>query len=253
MPEVPRILVVDDEPSLRRLIERYLTMHGFTVVTANDGEEALARIRESRPDLVITDVMMPNMDGWDLAQRLRNDADFLFVPIIYVTALGGSSDRVRGLRVGADDYLTKPFELEELLLRVQRLLARRDEIERGLRQNYRIIELADDRAFSGELSEITLPSALTLLEMERKTGLLLVHRRDPSATLRIYMKKGRALAARLDATAEPRNEAAIFDAFGWRNGRFEFAPLDLEIDAEIKMSTTGLIMEGARKLDELQR
>ena len=253
MAEPPRILVVDDEPSLRRLIERYLVARGFVVVTASDGAEALARMQEARPDLVITDVMMPNMDGWELAQRIRGDADFVFVPIIYVSALGGSKDRVHGLQIGGDDYLTKPFELEELLLRVRRLLSRRDEIERELRQSYRILDLADDRAFSGELGEITLPSVLTLLEMERKSGLLVVHRRDPATCLRIYMKAGRALAARVDAAAEPRNEAAIFAAFGWRSGRFELAPLDLTMEPEIRMSTTGLIMEGARTIDEMGR
>lgn len=249
----PRILVVDDEPSLRRLIERYLSMQGYEVVVASDGNEALERIAEQIPDLVITDVMMPHMDGWDLVQRLRSSVDLLFVPIIYVTALGGGKDRIQGFRLGADDYVTKPFELEELSLRVRRVLSRRDAIERELRQSYRILDVPDDRAVSGTLGQIGLASVLSLLEMERKSGLLLVHRHAPTGCVRIYLKNGRVVAARIDGASDPRNEEAVFHALTWRTGRFEFAPLDLEIDEEVRMSTTGLLMEGARKLDEMDR
>jgi len=249
MAEAPQILVVDDDAGVRRLLERFLSSRGYAVTTASDGEDALAQLHRRRADLVITDVMMPKMDGWQLAQHLRADADFVFTPIIYLTALSSPQDRIHGLRIGADDYLSKPFEPEELELRIRRLLTRRDEVERELRQHYRILDLVDDRAISGELAEIGLPSALTLLEMERKTGLLVVYHRDPSACLRIYIKRGRALAATLDDGAL-RNEGAIFRAFTWRSGRFEFAPLDLEITPEISLSITGLIMEGARVIDE---
>ncbi|MCA9657484.1 MAG: response regulator [Myxococcales bacterium] len=246
----PRILVVDDEQSLRRLIDRYLTMQGYDVVCASDGNEALAEVERRVPDLIITDVMMPNLDGWDLVQKLRTKADLLFVPIIYVTALGAGKDRIRGFRFGADDYVTKPFELEELELRVARALSRRDSVERDLKATYRIVDVPDDRAVSGTLAQIGLASVLTLLEMERKSGLLLMHRDEPAETVRIFIKQGRVVAAR---GAEERNEPAVFRAMGWRNGRFEFAPLEFDIDEEVRMSTTGLIMESARMIDERER
>lgn len=228
-------------------------MQGYEVVCAADGKEAIAAIENRIPDLIITDVMMPNMDGWELVQSLRSRADLLFTPIIYVTALGAGKDRIQGFRLGADDYMTKPFELEELHLRVRRVLARRDEIERELKQSYRIVDVPDDRAVSGTLAQISLASVLTLLEMERKSGLLLMHRQDPPASVRIYIKKGRVVAARMDGEGGERNEAAVFRALGWRNGRFEFASFEFDIDEEVRMSTTGLIMEGARMLDEWDR
>jgi len=243
----PRILVVDDEPSLRRLIDRYLSMEGYEVVCVADGGEALAEVALWIPDLIITDVMMPKMDGWNLVERLRRKADLLLVPIIYVTALGGGQDRIRGFRNGGDDYLTKPFELEELHLRIQRALSRRESLERELRAGQRIIDVPDDRAISGSLSQIGLPSVLTLLEMERKSGVLLVQCEDPVATVRIFIQRGRVVAARSESE---RNEQAVFLSLGWARGRFEFAPLDFEIDEEVRMTTTGLIMEGARFLDE---
>lgn len=243
----PRILVVDDEPSLRRLIDRYLSMEGYEVVCVADGSEALAEVELWIPDLIITDVMMPKMDGWDLVEQLRRKADLLLVPIIYVTALGGGQDRIRGFRNGGDDYLTKPFELEELHLRVQRALSRRETLERDLRAGQRIIDVPDDRAISGSLAQIGLPSVLTLLEMERKSGVLLVQCEDPVATVRIFIQSGRVVAARSDSE---RNEQAVFLALAWSRGRFEFAPLDFEIDEEVRMTTTGLIMEGARFMDE---
>jgi len=244
----PRILVVDDEPSLRLLIGRYLKMEGYEVVGVEDGTQALAEVERWIPDLIITDVMMPNMDGWDLVGNLRKRADLLLVPIIYVTALGAGKDRIRGFRNGADDYMTKPFELEELQLRVQRALSRRETLERDLRSGQRIIDVPDDRAISGTLAQIGLPSVLTLLEMERKSGLLMIKRTDPAALVRVFIQSGRVVAARSDNGEH--NEEAVYRALNWGHGRFEFAPLDFEIEEEVRMSTTGLIMEGARFLDE---
>ena len=223
-------------------------MEGYEVVGVGDGDEAIAEVERWIPELIITDVMMPNMDGWDLVNQLRRRADLLLVPIIYVTALGSGKDRIRGFRSGADDYLTKPFELEELHLRVQRALSRREALERDLRSGQRIIDVPDDRAVSGSLAQIGVPSVLTLLEMERKSGLLVIHRDDPPAFVRIFLQSGRVVAARSDAGE--RNEEAVFSALNWSSGRFEFAPLDFEIEEEVRMSTTGLILEGARFLDE---
>jgi len=242
----PRILVVDDEPSLRRLLDRYLSMEGYEVVCVADGREALAKVAVWIPDLIITDVMMPKMDGWDLVEQLRRKADLLLVPIIYVTALGGGEQRIRGFRNGGDDYLTKPFEIEELHLRIVRALSRRESLERELRAGQRIIDVPDDRAISGSLSQIGLPTVLTVLELERKSGLLLVQS-EGQATVRVFIQSGRVVAARSESE---RNEQAVFRALGWTHGRFEFAPLDFEIDEEVRMTTTGLLMEGARLLDE---
>ncbi|HEY1348161.1 MAG TPA: response regulator transcription factor [Ktedonobacteraceae bacterium] len=116
-----RIVTADDDPQLLRLITRNLEFEGYEVVTASDGALALAEIERSAPDLVLLDVMMPKMDGFTVCQRVR---EFSSVPIIIVTARGQDQDKVKGLDLGADDYLTKPFSVEELLARVRAVLRR---------------------------------------------------------------------------------------------------------------------------------
>ena len=117
-----RVLVVDDDPKIVSLLKRGLAYEGYTVDTASDGTEALAKAREREPDLVILDIMMPGIDGVEVSRRLRQGGD---VPILMLTAKGTVADRVAGLDSGADDYLVKPFDFDELLARVRALLRRR--------------------------------------------------------------------------------------------------------------------------------
>jgi two-component system, OmpR family, response regulator MprA len=117
-----RILVVDDDPAVRESLERSLRFEGYEVVAAGDGVEALERVYEDRPDAVVLDVLMPRLDGLGACRRLRAAGDDL--PVLLLTARDAVADRVNGLDVGADDYLAKPFALEELLARLRALLRR---------------------------------------------------------------------------------------------------------------------------------
>jgi two-component system response regulator MprA len=117
-----RILVVDDDPEIVSFLKRGLAYEGYSIDTASDGAEALAKAREREPDLVILDIMMPGIDGIEVSKRLRQAGD---VPILMLTAKGTVADRVAGLDSGADDYLVKPFAFDELLARVRALLRRR--------------------------------------------------------------------------------------------------------------------------------
>jgi len=116
-----RILIVDDDRTLLRFMSEYLESEDFQVVTADRGTKALKLFYDERPDLVVLDVMMPGMDGWEVCARLRELSD---TPVIMLTAKSSEADKLRGFRLGVDDYVTKPFSLAELTARIQAVLAR---------------------------------------------------------------------------------------------------------------------------------
>ncbi|TYK50438.1 response regulator transcription factor [Actinomadura decatromicini] len=122
MSENRRVLVVDDEANIRDLIEVALRFHGFATSTAATGADALRAVRTERPDLVLLDVMLPDLDGFEVCRRLRADGDQ--VPVIFLTARDTPSDTVIGLTLGGDDYVTKPFSIEALVARVRAVLRR---------------------------------------------------------------------------------------------------------------------------------
>jgi DNA-binding NarL/FixJ family response regulator len=119
------ILLVDDEPGLREAVQAYLEDSGFTVSTASNAEEGWGLLQQMTPDLVISDVMMPKVDGYQFLKQLREDDRFKALPVVFLTARGMTGDRIRGYSAGVDDYLPKPFEPDELVTRVTNLLTRR--------------------------------------------------------------------------------------------------------------------------------
>ena len=116
-----KILIVDDDPHMRELVRLFLEPEGFEIEEASDGVEALAALESFKADMVILDIMMPNMDGWELCRELRKDYD---IPLLMLTAKGETAQKVKGFDLGTDDYLVKPFEPAELVARVKALLKR---------------------------------------------------------------------------------------------------------------------------------
>jgi len=121
---MPRILVVDDDIKIVRLVRAYLEQAGYQVLTAHDGNAAMLLIRQERPDLVVLDLMMPNRDGWDVTRIVRGDEALTATPIIMLTARIDDTDKILGLELGADDYITKPFNPREVVARVRAVLRR---------------------------------------------------------------------------------------------------------------------------------
>src|SRR5262249_28342202 len=122
MHDPPRILIVDDNEVNRDILDARLSTHGYELLQAADGEEALAVARAQLPDLILLDVMMPKLDGFEVCRRLKGDSSLPFMPIILVTAKADSSDVVAGLDAGADEYLTKPIDQQALVARVRSAL-----------------------------------------------------------------------------------------------------------------------------------
>ena len=128
---IPQVLVVDDEPNIRELVQVALKFHGCSVITAVNGKDALRQAEVSQPDLIVLDVMLPDMDGFEVCRRLRAAGNE--VPVIFLTARDTSSDTVTGLAIGGDDYVTKPFSVEALVARVRAVLRRAATAGRGER------------------------------------------------------------------------------------------------------------------------
>jgi two-component system, OmpR family, response regulator len=140
-----RLLVVDDEPNIPELLATSLRFAGFEVATASNGREALAEARRLRPDLVVLDVMMPDMDGFSVVRRMRGEGTT--APVLFLTARDATEDKVTGLTVGGDDYVTKPFSLEEIVARIRAVLRRTSGPAAGADQarlTFADIELDDD-------------------------------------------------------------------------------------------------------------
>jgi CheY-like chemotaxis protein len=255
-----RILIVDDDPWILRMVSTLLEKRGFTLLTASDGEEGLLRADQLKPDLIITDVMMPRMDGWSMVRALRSRSELAHIPVIFLTALGGEDDRIRGFRLGADDYLPKPFRFEELDLRVSNALKKLRSSLPGLEPPppppaARVAAAGapvKPAGINGQLEQLGLSSLLVMLEMERKSGILRLER--PGVTGRIFARGGKVIAARIegkDAPTETRRGAvAVYHMLTWSTGRFDFSIVDVDMEDEVQSTTTHLLMEGARLIDE---
>ena len=151
VPAAPvRLLLVDDEPGLRTAVKAYLEDEGFLVTTANDGEEGWTTAQTLMPDVVITDVMMPRCDGYGLLKRLRADERLGGTPVIFLTAKGMTADRIAGFQAGADDYIPKPFDPDELVARLRNVVRRQ---ERLLAEAARFAD-ADIGAMAKQITEI---------------------------------------------------------------------------------------------------
>ena len=159
-----RILVVDDEPAIADLVSTTLRYEGFETQTAGDGRAALVAVESFRPDLLVLDVMLPDVDGFDVQRKLIDRG--VRVPVLFLTARDATEDKVRGLTLGGDDYVTKPFSLEELVARIRAILRRAqapgEEPERLVFEDVEMDEVAHEVYRGGEPIDLT-PTEFTLL------------------------------------------------------------------------------------------
>ena len=257
IPMAERILVVDDDPWILRMVAMVLEKRGYEVTTAGDGEEALFKIETSKPELIITDVMMPKMDGWTLVKAVRARPELALVPVLFLTAAGQDDDKIKGFRLGADDYIAKPFRFEDLDNRVQEALKKKQaalatQAEVAAAPTAAANAPAKPTGIQGNLEQLGLSSLLVMVEMERKSGILLLQR--PGCNGRLFVREGRVIAARVDGDKAPSDartgEKAVYHLLTWDSGKFDFSAVAVEMEDEIKSTTTHLLMEGARLIDE---
>ena len=236
-----RILVVDDVASQRSAVAEALSAAGHEVLLADNGVNALGQALKHQPDLILSDVEMPALDGWQLVRLLRARPSLADTPIVFLTSLSSDAERLRGYRLGVDDYIAKPFAPDELRARIGRVLGR-------ARDNPRSLHGA--KALRGALEQVSVPSLLSFLALERRTGRLLLVHDEGMATL--WVREGQVLRVSVSgrhAGSTPLERA--LHVLDWNRGRFELADDEVEGEDELELATAQLLLEHARRHDEV--
>jgi len=262
-----RILVVDDDPDNRAMIGHFLTNWGFAVDDAKNGKVALEKVKANPPSLVLLDLEMPEMDGFETCERLKTDPDTEWIPVIIFTGLEKMPHRIRGFRHGADDYVVKTVEPDELRTRIDLVLKRTkryaslaagpapEEISEsesptpagptgpiGPAENEESAE--PDVAVSLSLSRVPFPEAIRLVLAHGKTGVAVVTNGDRSGSVHIH--EGAVIHASL---GEEKGSEAFYELALWKSGKLDFQDTEAGEEKTILTSTRSLLVEASRRSD----
>ncbi len=242
----PQLLLVDSDPRGARVLEVSLKKAGFSVTPARDAEDALSKMELSVPDLVLTDTRLAGaLNGFDLVRKLKDSPESASVPIVFLASDKAIEDKVRGLELGVEDYLTKPIFVRELLARVNLLLQKRSQ------ENFASKTTSGRTRFSGSLEDMAAVDLLQTIEVSRKSGVARINHDDHTVTM--WFRDGQVLDAVL---GKLEGEEAIYRALVWGDGTFEveFGPMSsVQRDQTITVGTQALLMEGMRRVDEWGR
>jgi len=232
-------LVVDDDEMYRERATKALQDIGLEVIIAHNGVDALGQALRRRPNVIVSDVNMPEMDGWQLLRLIRSRPSLAQIPVVFLTRLTSDGERLMGYRLGVDDYVSKPFTAAELGARVRRIIERARAMG-GAPAN---------QALRGDLSQVSLSSLLSLAEMERRTGVLTVLHGEERAVLQV--REGSVVQITLD---EARSHLSARDRFfyvlSWAVGTFELAASEVACEDDVCLKTSYVLLEHARLRDE---
>ncbi|MFZ5893740.1 MAG: response regulator [Myxococcota bacterium] len=239
-----RLVVADDDRLQAEATARPFIERGDIVRLAADGLEALGQCLKEPPDVLLTDVHMPKMDGWQLLRMVRARPQLARMPVLFLTTLATESDRLLGYRLGVDDYLAKPCAPDQLLVRIERAALRATQAARSN-------ESHDPGALRGDLELVGLASVLSFLELERKSGIVRV---GPLTNGVIYLRDGAPVHIAVDGVPDnAAPEERFVPLVSARHGRFEFRPGAVDREDTVKRSLGMLLLECARRADEAAR
>jgi CheY-like chemotaxis protein len=226
MPSAARILVVDDDNDIVLFVSSILRKQGYEVAAATDGWDALSRTRSHRPQLILLDVVMPQMDGWTFLGFLRSQKDFSAVPVIFLTGRGAEGDRKKGMDMGALDYLVKPVDAQLLLERVAKALARPPAPEPAPAP---AAATRSKFGLRGRLDQLNLAALVAILGAGKRTGTLDITQGPGGRTAKLLLQDGRVAAASTSGP-DPASGLAALQAVGsWGEGDFAFASGEVRI------------------------
>jgi DNA-binding response OmpR family regulator len=239
-----KLLLVDADPRSVRVLEVSLKKAGYSVTTAKDGLDALSKVEVSSPDLVLSDTRLPNLDGYALVRRLKERPEWANIPVVFLTSQKSVEDKIRGLELGVEDYLTKPIFVRELLARVNLLLARRTQENIATRTT----TSGGRTRFSGSIQDMAVVDLLQTFEVSRKSGV--VHLTSGTQRAKIYFRDGKIVDAEV---SHLRGEEAVYRTLIWNEAEFEVEFSVVKNEDIIGTSTQGILMEGMRRVDEWGR
>lgn len=232
------LLIIEDDPVYRKHLVDLLSKHWPSCHAAANGLEGLGLALRLDPDLILSDVEMPQMNGWQLLRIVRSRAKLANVPVIFLTSLTGEAERLRGYRLGVDDYVHKPVEAQELYTRVRGQLLRSQGRHAGRHD-----------LLLGDLAHVSLASVLSFIHQERRSGHLLVISGRRLATL--IIDEGNVHRVNLSESAGlgPGIER-LFHVLEWERGRFELADGEVSVDDEVRVPTPAALLQWAKIHDE---
>lgn len=236
------LLLVDGDTRSLRVLEVSLRKAGFTVTTSESVQDAIDKLEVHAPDLIVSETIFPDGDGFELRRRVRATPDWAEIPFIFLTAELAIENKIRGLELGVDDYLTKPIYIKEIITRINILLQKR--------QRARFEERRDGRTrFAGRVADMPVVDVIQTIEISRKSGVIqFLGERNKQAT--IYFRDGRVIDAEAGSL---QGEDAVYRLLTWNDGEFEVVFRTVRRREVIQTSSQGLLMEGMRRLDEWSR
>jgi DNA-binding response OmpR family regulator len=232
-----KILIADDDPLLAKMLEITLTKENLITYTLSDGQEVLEKIHQINPDVIIADIMMPGIDGYELFRCLRKDPATAFIPFIFLSAKTSLIDQLEGFRMGADDFVCKPFKLEDLIVRLQRV------IQRAARSCF--FNMRAD--FSGTLTQMKIADIIQIIELNHKTGELSFKNSKGKQIGKAFFKDGNLIHSH---TSLLEGEEAFYELMGEINGYFEFSVTSVDIMQSITIPNMSVLLNGTRIIDE---
>jgi CheY-like chemotaxis protein len=254
---VSRLLLVDGSESTSRAISTGLRERGYEVEIASDSTVGLRAAVKLCPSVILLNVEIPGLDVSTFIRTLRTRHETALIPVVFLGPRKETEGMIQGFQLGSDDFLSLSTSLRELELHVAVAIKIRDKMESVLRPKG--IEAMDfsspslTAAFRGTLNQVGLPTLFSLIDMERKTGMLVLILEPDKDKARIYFMDGRAVRAAYDTKPSPKNSELIYELLSHPEGRFEFRNVRFDPCDEINTPTARLLLEGARLIDESRR
>ena len=248
-PMLRTVLIADEDAAFRKYLAMPLAAQGFTIYEAADGSAAWQLAVQNRPWMILADISMPEVDGFEFCRRVRNHPLLSRMPLLFISGSDKYKERYRALQIGADDFLSKNMPIRELLMRIQLLMTRYSDLSASGEQKPGATDVAG--AFQGRIEVFGAPALLQMCAQGRLTGLFTALAEDAANTATVMgLREGDIISATAGASTGPEG---VYAFLGWEKGSFKFTPGDPGAGTPLAQSVEHLLLEGCRILDESRK